>query len=196
VAEEKDGGMMAIVTQTFAEPVIALMLKSGLGDPQVIEGDNTLTYDDSLYEVVSAETVASALKGLMQRAPDPPPVLSELELLRLQRLKQLNDWWDQHPGILIDPGIDDSGVYLPIQEEPRTVNRAEYIAWIANGADEELAVVSADDLTYVIQPGDVNRVFNSFLAGFSPLSSHWDSVITAIRNATTILELNSIQIYP
>jgi hypothetical protein len=182
---------MAIVSLTVDKPFIVLMRRSGFGDPLVLPGQETITYDDGIYDVQEGDTVAGAFRQMVEQAAI-PQVGSELEGLRADRYRQLEAWWDAHPGIEVQPGI-----ILPIQEEGRTVNRAEMLGWLqAGNPAADLKLVDRNTYTVVLPGADVMASYLVFRDAFTVLSQHWDAVHQSITNAATIPELLTIQIYP
>lgn len=182
---------MAIVTQTFERPWVVLIRRSGFGQAQIMQGEETITYDDSFYDVDEGETVAEALKKIITRAPEPQEG-TDLEGLRADRMGQIELWWDRIAGVDVGDGIK-----LPVGDAQVALNGVQLTLWQQRGDfGAPLRILDRDGLTVEIAGADVGTKLSLFYSGYALLGQHYDAVKKAIIEATTIPELLQIQMYP
>lgn len=182
---------MAIVSQTFQKPWITLLRKSGFGDVGILPGAETITFDDSIYEVESGDTVAEALKQIIAQAPAPQEG-SDFDGLQGDRLGQIEQWFDNHPGVDIGKGVK-----LPVGDAQVALNGVQLALWqIAGDVKAPLRVVDADGLTVEIEGERVATALALFHAGYKGVGDHYDVVKQAIMSATTVEQLIKVSIYP
>ena len=182
---------MAIVSERFDGAWVLFVRKSGFGDPMVLPGEEMITYDSSLYEVQGGDTVAQAFKQIIDRAPIPQEG-SDFDGLQADRLGQVEQWFDDHPGVDIGKGVK-----LPVGDAQVALNGVQLALWqIAGDVKAPLLVVDADGLTVEIEGERVATALALFHAGYKGVGDHYDVVKQAIMSATTVEQLIKISIYP
>lgn len=106
---------------------------------------------------------------------------------RAAKIAQLHQWWDSHPGIEVTPGV-----VLPIQEKGRNTNASSLaIALLTQATTVDL--VSVDDYTVSIPTADAITALGVFRTAYNPVSQTWDSTHQALMAATTLQELNAVE---
>jgi hypothetical protein len=113
---------------------------------------------------------------------------AQIETLRAEKIQQLHQWWDEHPGIEV---VD--GIVLPIQEIGRNTNTAALTLGLVTSADP-IELVSIDDYTVSIAAADAPARLATFRAAYTPISRHWDNTHQALVAATTLAELQAIDL--
>jgi hypothetical protein len=182
---------MAIVSEEFSGTWVVFLRRSGFGDAMVLPGGETITYDSSLYDVQSGDTVAQAFKQIIDRAPAPQDG-SDFDGLKADRLGQIEAWWDNHPGI--DVG---NSIMLPVGDAQVALNGVQLTLWQQAGDfTAPLRVVDRNAITVEIAGADVGTALAVFYAGYKNVGDHYDVVKNAIMAATTIEQLLKISIYP
>jgi hypothetical protein len=127
---------------------------------------------------------------------DSPPTIAEIEAIvladpiqteRSARLKSLNQWWDTHSGIEVADGI-----ILPIQEAGRNTNASSLTLGLVTQS-QTIDLVSVEDYTVTISASDAITALGVFRAAYGPISAMWDSTHRALIAATTLEELNAVE---
>lgn len=180
---------MSIKTYRTQAPIVVLTQKSGMDGVGVINNKDgfQISYDDALYEIADGATVAEALKAIVAKAPDRVEG-TPLEQARAAKLLQLNQWWDEHPGIEVLPGI-----VLPIDEAKMAINATSASRAIERGVEAHL--IDVNDLTVVVPADKVSEAFDTFELLLAPISKRWDELLRALRGAESIEEVYAIKVY-
>ena len=127
---------------------------------------------------------------------DNPPTIAEIEAVELPdaiqqersaKVKLLHDWWDTHPGIEVSDGI-----VLPIQEGGRTTNASSLTLGLVTQSPT-IDLVSVEDYTVTILAADAIATLGVFRAAYGPISATWDATHRALMAATTLEELNAVE---
>jgi hypothetical protein len=127
---------------------------------------------------------------------DNPPTIAEIEAIeladpiqpeRLAKVNLLNQWWDTHVGIEVADGI-----VLPIQEAGRNTNSSSLTLGLVTQSPT-ISLVSVDDYTVTIASADAITALGVFRAAYDPISAAWDSTHQALMAATTLEELNAVE---
>lgn len=121
----------------------------------------------------------------------------ELEDLRQAKIEQLHAWWDSYPGIEVLPGI-----VLPTQEQVRNTNTGAFVLAMQINSllsplnKRNIKLVDVNDYTVEVPHLQALSALNTFESVYYGVSQHWDTTHKAIVAASTIEELNSIQMEP
>jgi hypothetical protein len=127
---------------------------------------------------------------------DNPPSIAEIEAIQLSdpiqqertdKIKELHQWWDGHPGIEVA-----SGIVLPIQESGRNTNSSSLALGLLTQS-ETISLVSVDDYTVTIPASEAITALGVFRAAYDPISATWDSTHQALMAATTLEALNAVE---
>jgi len=110
-----------------------------------------------------------------------------LTAAKAEKIRQLTQWWDTHPGIEVA-----SGVVLPIQEGGRTTNASSLaIALIVQSSEVDL--VDVNDYTVSLPLASAITALGAFRAAYDPISAMWDTTHQALIAATTLAELDAVE---
>lgn len=116
----------------------------------------------------------------------------DIETVRAEKIAQLHQWWDSHPGIEVA-----DGVVLPIQESGRNTNSGSFnlsFTLIGLGIQiEVIRLVNVRDRTVTIPVSSALTAFNTFDAAYEPISQAWDDTMDALEVATTREQLNAVE---
>jgi hypothetical protein len=127
---------------------------------------------------------------------DNPPTIAEIEAIELAdpiqperdaKVKLLNQWWDTHLGIEVADGI-----VLPIQEGGRTTNASSLTLGLVTQSPT-IDLVSVEDYTVTISASEAIAALGVFRAAYGPISSIWDTTHRALIAATTLEELEAVE---
>jgi hypothetical protein len=111
----------------------------------------------------------------------------QVEQIRAAKILALHQWWDSHPGIEVAEGI-----VLPIQEAGRNTNSSSLTLGLLTQS-QTISLVSVDDYTVTIPAADAITALGIFRAAYDPISATWDSTHQSLMAATTLEELNAVE---
>jgi hypothetical protein len=140
-------------------------------------------HDPSRFGVVEADSFEAAMLTEQRNSV-------AMETLRTEKIAALTAWWESHPGIEVLPSI-----VLPIQEAGRNTNTASLSLALLTQT-EVIDLVSVDDYTVQIPASDVATALGAFRAAYTVISQHWDQMHRALVAATTLAEMEAIEVTP
>lgn len=150
----------------------------------VTGGDSPVLIDEVEIDAALVPKVEIAAKRL-------PAFNSEIKLtlaeLRTKKLALLNSWWDNHPGIEVQPGI-----VLPMDKA--SIGAMAAAANVAEQMGVDLSLDDVNDKTVIIPAAQIQTAIGTFYVKLNEMRAKWDTLLAQIESAKTIEELAAITI--
>ena len=150
----------------------------------VTGGDSPVLIDEVEIDAALVPKVEIAAKRL-------PAFNSEIKLtlaeLRTKKLALLNSWWDNHPGIEVQPDI-----VLPMDKA--SIGAMAAAANVADHMNIDLSLDDVNDKTVVIPNAKIQESIGTFYIKLNELRARWDELLAQIEAATTVEALRAIEI--
>jgi len=103
------------------------------------------------------------------------------------KLKELNSWWDNIPGIEVKPGV-------VLAMDRGSIGAMGVAANFAIQTQTALSLDDVNDKTVVIPAQEIASCIGVFYAKYNSLRQKWDELLSRIESATTVEELQLITI--
>lgn len=107
--------------------------------------------------------------------------------LRARKLVSLNFWWDNYPGIEVQPGI-----VLPMDKA--SIGAMAAAANVAEQMSVDLSLDDVNDKTVIIPAAQIQTAIGTFYVKLNEMRAKWDTLLAQIESAKTIEELAAITI--
>jgi hypothetical protein len=169
-----------------------MLKKYFINGQEVFRGQKVIGYDPNLpLDAQSERTcwvdwLSDDLSAYGVTSTEVPEAVS-VEVVRSEKISQLSQLWDSHPGIEVAPGV-----VLPIENAKVAINGSSFVLSMQTGQDINL--VDINDWTVTLPLESAKSSLGVFQTKYSAISAKYDSVRKSLEQATTIDQLGSIDI--